>query len=121
MTMTLRKKLQATATRAAQEAAMRERGRCLWLLDDMIVQTEQGLAKKLLIEADRQIATVKLQIAQSLAHRLKRQIVSGRAPPEGTGRFKEDYIECENCFDRGTMYHDGQRLCQGCFQSERLA
>ncbi len=98
---------------------MRERGRCLWLLDDMIVQTEQGLAKKLLIEQDRQIATVKLTIAKSLALRLKRQIVSGRAPPDKT--LTEDYIECEECFAQGTMYHEGRRLCQDCFQSERLA
>ncbi len=87
---------------------MRERGRCLWLLDDMIVQTEQGLSKKLLIEQ------VKLDIAKSLAHRLKRQIVSGRVPPIESA-FAEDYIECENCFDHGTMYHEGQRLCKNCY------
>jgi hypothetical protein len=117
--MSLEKKLRQAATKAAQEAAMRERGRCLWLLDDMIVQTEQGLAKKLLIERDRQIAQVKLDIAKSLAHRLKRQVIAGRAPPI-EGKFVEDYIECENCFDQGTMYHEGQRLCQGCYDQKRM-
>lgn len=97
---------------------MRERGRCLWLLDEMMVQTDKALAKTVLIERDRQIAQVKLDIAKSLAFRLKQQIVSGRAPPDKT--LTEDYIECEECFAQGTMYHEGRRLCQGCFESERL-
>lgn len=115
--MSLHDKLKRAASKGAQEAAMRERARCLWILDHMVTETERNLAKKVLIERERQIAQVKLEIMKSLASRLKMKILTGAAP--FSDEFEEDYIECELCLDKGVMYHKGQRLCQGCYDAKR--
>jgi len=117
--MSLQTKLKRVAVAAAQEAAMRERGRCLWILDDMITKTTDGLASKVMIEKERHFAQVKLDIMGALASRMKKMIVAGKAPSDPD--FEDDYMECCECFDRGSMYHEGLRLCEDCYAVKRLA
>lgn len=97
---------------------MRERGRCLWLLDEMMRKTEEGFQKKIFIEVERHGAQVKLDIAKALASRMKKMIVSGTAPKDPD--FEDDYMECAECFERSSMYHEGLRLCEPCYTVKRL-
>ncbi len=97
---------------------MRERGRCLWLIEEIVRKTEQGLRDKVMIEKERHLSQVKLDIMKALAHRLRNQIVQGTAPSDPD--FEDDYMECGECFDRATMYHEGRRLCEPCYTEKRL-
>ncbi len=116
--MSLQTKLRRVAVKAAQEAAMRERGRCLWLVEEMVKKTEQGLVDKVMIEIERYTAQVKLDIMKAFAHRLRNLIVAGKAPDDPD--FEDDYMECAECFDRASMYHEGVRLCEDCYAVKRL-
>lgn len=98
---------------------MRERGRCLWLLDEMVKLTQAGLDSKVMIENERHAAQVKMDIMKALQSRLSKLIVSGKQSRDPD--FEDDYMECSECFDRGSMYHEGLRLCEDCYAVKRLA
>lgn len=68
--------------RAAKEAMERERGRCLWVLDDLINQLQADFDKKILVEQQRHLAETKLRLARSVVGLAKRGVVSGARPPE---------------------------------------
>ena len=71
--------------KAVLEAVERERGRCLWILDQLIEEAEAGVRKKLLIEKERHATEVKLRLARVIVANAKRGIVSGLRPPEAQG------------------------------------
>lgn len=75
--MTLRKKLEAALVRGVQE----ERGRVLWLINQLEENLKADIQKKLLIEAQRHTAMVKLKIFQTITSQLRRAIVSNVQPP----------------------------------------
>lgn len=79
----------AAAERAAKEAMERERGRCLWVLDDLIVQLQADFDKKILVEQQRHLAETKLKLARSIVGLAKRGVVSGARPPERKSRKDE--------------------------------
>lgn len=66
---------------AAKESMDTERARCLWVLDDLIRQTEEQLKRKLLIESERHATEVKMRIARSIVAHARRGIVMGVRPP----------------------------------------
>lgn len=99
--MSLRKKLEQAASFAAKDAVTTERGRVLWLLDKLIRDTETNFKRKLLMESQRQLAKVKLDIAKGVATILRRWIVSGVAPgpaiEQETAEQKAERIAREIC------------------------
>lgn len=74
--------LRIAMERAVKEAVERERGRCLWVLDDLIVQLQADFDRKILIEQQRHMAETKLRLARSIVGLAKRGVVSGARPPE---------------------------------------
>ena len=84
----------------------------------MLTQTRKGLDAKIMIEQERHFAQVKLDIMGALASRMSKMIVAGKAPTDPD--FEDDYMECAECFDRGSMYHEGLRLCEPCYTVKRL-
>lgn len=82
--MSLEDKIKRAALAAAQDATMTERGRCLWVLDDLIKQLEADVERKLLMEQQRHTAQVKLQLAKGIVAAANRGIVSGARPPKAT-------------------------------------
>ena len=75
-----REALEAAAF-AAKDAMGRERGRCLWLLDMLLVQLESDFHKKLLMGSERHYAETKLSIARVIVRQAKLSIISGKSPP----------------------------------------
>lgn len=88
--MSLKDKLQKVVTAAAVEAVQGERGRVLWLLDQVEKEIEEEVQRKLLVESERHAIEVKLKIFRSLAARLRRGIVSGVRPPQKSVRNGDD-------------------------------
>lgn len=78
----MEKKLLAAATAAAQEATLMERARCLWILDMIVEESRQAMAKKLLVEHERHAISVKIRLALALVNQAKRAIVSDLRPPK---------------------------------------
>lgn len=74
--------MRAGMERAASEAAVVERARCLWVLDRLIAELEADLQRKLLIEQQRHMIETKLKIARGIVAAAKRGIVSGARPPQ---------------------------------------
>ena len=70
------------AAKAASEAVLVERARCLWVLDDLISSLESELQRKLLIEQERHLIETKLRIARSLVAHARRGITLGVRPPK---------------------------------------
>ena len=62
------------------EAIKSERARCCWVLDQVLLQLEAQLQRKLLIEAERHLIETKLKIARSLVHHAKTGIVLNFKP-----------------------------------------
>lgn len=82
-------KITQAAIRAASEAALKERARCLWILDDLIVKSQEDLDRKILIENQRHLAETKLKLARAIVDACKRGIVSGVRPPVSKTDVKE--------------------------------
>jgi hypothetical protein len=74
--------LRIAVERAVKEAVERERGRCLWVLDDLIKTLDADFNKKILVEAQRHMAETKLRLARAICSTAKRGIVGGARPPE---------------------------------------
>jgi hypothetical protein len=82
-----RDKMIAVAQRAAQEATLNERARCLWCAELVVRELRVKLDKKILRSAtEEQLAKVKLQIAEAVVVELRRAIVSGARPVSATGQ-----------------------------------
>lgn len=113
--MSLEKKLKSAAVVAAREAALRERARVLWCLDEILRDTREGFKKSVLVEAHRQIAEVKLKIMAGMADMLKRRIIEGWAPP--SAKLLE-LGECETCLNVATHWHNGVKMCKDCLEYE---
>lgn len=75
--MSMRKKLLEAASFAVEQ----ERGRVLWLIDQIGLELERGTQDKLLTEAQLHATKVRLQIFRALAVKLKRGVISGVQPP----------------------------------------
>ena len=73
------------------EAIGKERSRCVWILDEVLRQLEQQLAKKLLIESERHLIETKLKIARSIVHHAKTGMALGFVP--GTQKPKPPATE----------------------------
>lgn len=78
--MSMEAKLRAAATAAAQEAALNERARCLWCLDEIIRELKIGASKKLMSTIELEAAKMKVRIAEGVATAARRAIVSGVRP-----------------------------------------
>lgn len=63
-----------------REAVLQERGRCLWVLDQILVELKQELDRKLLIERERHVIGVKVKLARAIVAKARRGIVSGAKP-----------------------------------------
>lgn len=100
--MSLDKKLNLIATAAASEAMQRERGRVLWLMDVIEQELERDFDGKLLVEHQRQLALVKLQIAKGIFSQMRVRIASG-------------VRKCERC-DRPVI---NRALCEECLREDR--
>lgn len=79
--VSLQKKLLQAASLAAEEACARERGRCLWVLDQIHKELGEKLGKVILIEAQRHAIETKIKIARALFTTARMRIISGVAPP----------------------------------------
>jgi hypothetical protein len=66
--------------REIEEATVRERGRCLWVLDQIMVELKSELDRKLLIESERHVIEVKVKLARAIVAKARRGIVSGARP-----------------------------------------
>lgn len=62
------------------DAVARERGRCLWCLDQILVELRADLDRKLLIETERHVIQVKVKLARAIVAKARRAIVSGARP-----------------------------------------
>jgi hypothetical protein len=71
---------------------MRERGRCLWVLDQIVAELQVELARKLLIESERHVVGVKVKLARAIVLKAKRGIVSG-AKPKGADHGRADDLD----------------------------
>lgn len=76
--MSLRKKLIAAAEKAVHE----ERGRILWVLDELEKSLKKGLDDRLATPQELHVMKVKLQIFQSLATHVRMAIIKGTRPPD---------------------------------------
>lgn len=74
--MSFRKKMLA----AARCAVVEERGRVLWVLDEIETGLVKDFNKKILAESQRHAAEVKLQIFRSLCAHVRKGIISGVQP-----------------------------------------
>ncbi len=79
--MSLKKKLEEVAIRAATEAVQNEKARCLWLMDCMLKAAKDGLNIKLLPDSIRHIAETKLEMIESVVQQIRRGIITGVRPP----------------------------------------
>ncbi len=66
-------------------AVLKERRRCAWVLDDIQQKLEADFQKKLLVESDRHVAEVKMNIARGLFGRARTLILTGVEPTEESG------------------------------------
>lgn len=82
--MSLEGKIRRAATAAALDATNTERARCQDVLRMIIKQLEADFEAKLLVEAQRQLAKVKLDIAKGIAALAINAIQSGVRPSDGT-------------------------------------
>lgn len=82
--MSLRAKMIAVAEKAAAEAVMNERCRCLWCIDQVLIELRKKLDQKLLSTIQLEAAKMKYRIAEAVAVELRRAIVSG-VRPSGPG------------------------------------
>lgn len=80
--MSMRDKLFRVATEAAQEATNKETTRVLWCLDGILERLEEDLNKKVLIEQQRHVAEIKLNIAKAVVTELRTMIIMRAGPPE---------------------------------------
>lgn len=78
--MSLRDKLNKAAAAAALEATANERGRCLWCLQTIEDELQAGVRGKLMTEAERNLAEIKLNIAQAIFQKARRHITAGTRP-----------------------------------------
>lgn len=76
--MSLRKKLIAAAEKAVHE----ERGRILWVLDELEKSLKKGIDNRLATPQELHVMQVKLKIFQSLATHVRMAIIKGTQPPE---------------------------------------
>lgn len=93
--MSLEKKIAAAATKAAMEAMLQERARMLWVMDTISEKLAQDVGKKLMIEHERHLAQVKLQIAKAVIQSLKISMLAGHRPNE-TSELNSYRKEAEN-------------------------
>lgn len=65
---------------ALLEAVARERARCLWCLDQILVDLQRELDKKLLIESKRYVIEVRVKLARAIVLMARRGILTGVEP-----------------------------------------
>lgn len=75
--MTMKKKLDD----AYRLGEMSERGRILWLMDEMRTDLRQQLEAKILIESTRHIVETKIKMVTALFYELQTLIMSNKQPP----------------------------------------
>ena len=78
--MSLQKKFEAVALEAAREAMMRERGRVLWCIDQLLRELHGRMRQKLLSQAQLHALNVKWKIVAAFRLQLRRAIISGLSP-----------------------------------------
>lgn len=61
----------------AEDARDKERIRCIWCLDQIMVRLHKDLRKKVLVESQIHLVKVKTQIAQAIVNKAKHLILSG--------------------------------------------
>lgn len=91
--MSLKKKLEDIAVRAATEAVQVEKARCLWLMDCMLVAAKDGLNAKLLPDSMRHIAETKLQLINVIVGQVRRGIIAGTRPPTAFSVLRQPILD----------------------------
>lgn len=70
------------ARRAAQEAAVNERSRCLWILERLVQQCSKDLENKLLPAGQAQLVQLRFELTKTICKAARTLIISGVRPPE---------------------------------------
>lgn len=71
------KQIEDASNLAREDAKLKERSRVLSLFNAYILELEQHLEQKLLIESHRHLIEVKLKIAQKIIGDLRMRVMSG--------------------------------------------
>lgn len=68
------------ATRAAIDAAVSERNRCLWVLGEIERKAQAGLDAKFMGAADLQLAKVRMELTKAIVAAARTLILTGVRP-----------------------------------------
>ncbi len=88
---------------AAAVAVETERGRVLWLIEEIQKELEQGIDEKIMTVGQLHVAKTKLRLFLALTQKLRRAIISNVQPTSAVETLEEaddDGAETESVVDR---------------------